>query len=206
MTIRILADREPYASYADVPDSGRSKGPSGPFVISKGPIADEEPPPDLIVMPVEEFLSMSSMRRSGSVVIAYGGVSCMEEAFALGCSDYLREPWSIRELTARAGKLDTPRISFGGIEISLTRDHLCSPSASVRLTESERRLARLLILNAGYPVTREALGYAIQGITRTDPHVIENHISSLRTKLDQAYTGAHDMIKAVRGLGYRLTY
>ncbi len=205
MTIRILADREPYASFADVHASERMKGPSGPFIISTGPIPDEEPPPDLIAMPVEEFLAMPPVRRSGSVVFAYGGVSGMEEAFALGCLDYLREPWSLRELTARAGKLASPRLCFRGIEISLIRDHLNSPCASVRLSEGERRLARLLILNAGYPVPREALGFAIQGNTPTKTHAIENQISSLRAKLDQICAGAHEMIKSVRGLGYRLT-
>lgn len=206
MTIRILADREPYASYADLSESGRSKGPSGPFFISVGPIADEEPPPDLVAMPVEHFLSLAPARRSGSVVIAYGEVSGMEQAFALGCSDYMRVPWSIRELAARAVRLDVPRAYPGNVEIALVRDQLRSPGAAVRLNESERRLARLLMLNSGYAVSREALGYATRGTIEAGAHAIESHISSLRTKFDTLIPGSGSMIKAARGLGYRLTY
>jgi DNA-binding response OmpR family regulator len=206
MTIRILADREPYASYADIHDSGIMKGPSGPFVISVGPLAAEEPPPDLVVMPAQEYLSMPPERRSGSVVIVYGDVSDMEEAFRLGCADYLRAPWSLTELAARAGRLVIPRYSFGRDELSLLGDQLRSQSASVRLTEAERRLARLLMLNSGKAVAREALGYAAKGSMQTDKHSLENHISSLRAKFDLLIPCAGTMIKAVRGLGYRLTY
>lgn len=205
MTIRILADREPYASYASSHLSGQSKDPSGSFVISAGKLSDEDPPPDLIAMPVEDFLAMPPERRMGCAIFAYGGVSEMAEAFALGCTDYLREPWSLRELTARASKLEKLRIPFGDVELSLTRDRLVSPSASVRLTEPERRIARVLIRNAGYAVTKEAIAYALWGQHPFDVHTIESYVSSLRAKLKQVDTAADITLHAVRGLGYRLT-
>jgi hypothetical protein len=207
MTIRILADREPYASYAArYSESIDAKGPSGPFVVICGPGPVDGPGADLLAMPAEDFLALPPAQVTGSLVVAYGTAASMDAAFERGCADYLREPWPLQELLTRAGRLLNPRISVNGITIILIKDRLSVlGSASVELTEAERRLARLLMQNAGLPVTREALGYALYGRASRGARAIDNHISSLRRKIEQVHKGTGKALTTVRGVGYRLT-
>jgi DNA-binding response OmpR family regulator len=207
MTIRILADRQPYASYAARYDESiDAKGPQGPFVILGGPEPLDGPEADLLAMPVRDFLDLPEAERTGRVVIAYGAASRMSSAFERGCADYLREPWPLQELLARAERILNPRISVDGITLSLIRNRLSAPgSPTVELSEAERRLARLLMSNAGLPVTRAAMNYALKGNGRGGERAIDNHLSSLRRKMEQVHKGTGKAITTIRGIGYRLT-
>jgi len=206
MTIRILADREPYASYPTrFREMEDEKGPSGPFFIFSGPESVDGPPADMLVMPAEDFLNMPVLERAGSLVVAYGASSSMEAAFEGGCADYLREPWPLQELLVRARRILNPRVCIDGTVFSLDKDRLTTGITTVELTEAERRLARLLMLNAGLPVTREALAYALNGRRAIAGRSLDNYVSSLRGKMGQAHEGAGKAITVIRGVGYRLT-
>jgi DNA-binding response OmpR family regulator len=210
MTILILADREPYISYAArYVAADDAKGPTGPFVVFCGPGPVDGPAADLLAMPAEDFLALPAALRPGAPVIAYGAASSMEAAFEQGCADFLREPWPLQELLARAGRILDPRISIGGVELSLRKDRLTAPGgaggASVELGEAERKLARLLMHNAGLPVTREAVRYALYGEQAVSARAIDNHVSSLRRKLEQVHKGTGKALITIRGVGYRLT-
>ena len=66
MTIRVLADREPYSTFEDISHPLREGDPSGPYagispesiVILNGPAGLDGPAPDILVMPVEDFLRL----------------------------------------------------------------------------------------------------------------------------------------------------
>lgn len=207
MTIRILADRQPYASYAARYSEGTdARGPPGPFVVLSGPGPLDGPDADLLAMPIEDFLDLPTAERTGSLVIAYGAVSRMSAAFERGCADCLREPWPLQELLARAERILNPHVSIDGIRISLLQDRLSSPGCpSVELTEAERKLTRLLMRNAGLPVTRTAMNYALKGDGECIDRAIDNHLSSIRRKMEQVHKGTGKAIVTIRGVGYRLT-
>jgi DNA-binding winged helix-turn-helix (wHTH) protein len=207
MTIRILADREPYASYAArFGESLDDKGPPGPFVVLVGPGPVDGPGTDILAMPVEDFLALPASDRAGEAVIAYGDAASMDAAFEKGCADYLREPWPLHELLVRAGRIQNPRVSLGGTELSLVKDRLSAAgAASIELTEAERRLVRLLMKNAGLLVTREAICYSLYGDKAIGARAIDNHVCSLRKKMEQVHKGSGKALVAIRGMGYRLT-
>jgi DNA-binding winged helix-turn-helix (wHTH) protein len=207
MTIRILADRQPYTSYAARYSEGiDARGPPGPFVVLSGPGSLDGPEADLLTMPIQDFLDLPTAERTGSLVIAYGAASRMSAAFERGCADYLREPWPLQELLARAERILNPRITIDGIRLSLLQDRLYAHGfSSVELTEAERRLTRLLIRNAGLPVTRAAMNYALNDNGASSDRAIDNHISSIRKKIEQVHKGTGKAIVTIRGVGYRLT-
>lgn len=205
MTIFILAECEPYRSYPLQYNNEKAEGPSGPFVILGGDDLRQGSSADILVMPSHVYAAMPRAQREAAVVLVYGEIAEMEAAFELGCADFLREPWSMAELLVRAGRCARPRIYIDGVEFVLDRGTLRQGERSVLLTESERRLATLFANSGGMPLTREALAWVLNNNKGGSSRSLDNHITSLRKKIDQVYPGAGRRIKTVRGIGYRLT-
>jgi hypothetical protein len=196
VTIRILADREPYSSFSDE---------SAALVIMNGPSALDAPDADFVVLPAVDFLAMGSLAargRRGTSFIAYGPVGLMEEAFAAGASDYLREPWSLPELHARLSRLRNAAFCWGRARCSLEGRSLRGQS-SVPLGDGEFALFSLLLRSAPLPITREAAQTCLAAIPCTNPNLGQLAVS-LRRRLDEAEPGMGKSLHAVRGLGYRL--
>jgi len=144
------------------------------------------------------------------ILTARGDEADRLAGFALGADDYVAKPFSPRELVARvravvrraerAPRTAPPQeLALGAV--------LCRPAARevrvdgrpVELTVKEFDLLRHLLERAGTVVTRDALlaevwGFAAQGQTRT----VDQHVAQLRAKL-----GAGDVIRTVRGIGYK---
>ena len=196
MTIRILADREPYSSFSDE---------STALVIMNGPSALDAPDADFVVLPAVDFLAMGSLVARGChgpSFIAYGPVSLMGAAFAAGVSDYLREPWSLPELHARLTRFCNTAFCWGQARCSLVGRSLRGQS-SVTLGDGEFALLSLLLRNAPLPITREAAQTCLAAIPCANPN-LGQLVVSLRRKLDEAELGLGESLYAVRGLGYRL--
>ncbi len=130
--------------------------------------------------------------------------------FEVGADDYVVKPFSVRELMLRvkallrrttgsppAGKL----MRAGGITIDTDRHQVSVAGETVVLTTTEFKLLLTLAERRGRLQSRDTLlkdvwGYNYVGDTRT----VDTHITRLRTKLG----GAGDLIKTVRGFGYKL--
>jgi len=130
--------------------------------------------------------------------------------FEMGADDYVVKPFSNRELMLRVravlrrnGEKEQKgaTLSLGELVID-TQRHLVSVSgAEVILTSTEYKLLMNLAERAGRVQSREILlqnvwGYNYFGDTRT----VDTHLTRLRTKLG----AAGEMIKTVRGFGYKL--
>jgi len=130
--------------------------------------------------------------------------------FEMGADDYVVKPFSNRELMLRVravlrrnGEKEQKgaTLSLGDLVID-TQRHLVSVSgAEVVLTSTEYKLLMNLAERAGRVQSREILlqnvwGYNYFGDTRT----VDTHLTRLRTKLG----AAGEMIKTVRGFGYKL--
>jgi len=161
VTIRILANREPYSSYAEASRPDDTNDPSGPFIFFKWPRRMDDPSPDIIVIPAEDFLVLrpvySADRGKGTIYVAYGSVALMERAFDSGCADYIREPWALPELRARIGRLFGQKFRIGERAVELGRRLLSGKTAAIELSENESRLLRILLLNAPLPVRETRL-------------------------------------------------
>jgi two-component system phosphate regulon response regulator PhoB len=130
--------------------------------------------------------------------------------FEVGADDYMVKPFSTRELLLRikavlrrtgrenvAGKI----IRVGAIAIDTDR-HVVSVNASeVTLTTTEFKLLLSLAERLGRMQSRDRLLKDVWGISHIgDTRTVDTHITRLRTKLGEA----GEMIKTVRGFGYKM--
>jgi two-component system alkaline phosphatase synthesis response regulator PhoP len=133
----------------------------------------------------------------------------------VGADDYVPKPFSPRELTARvkavlrraghatgSGMAPMPDVTqLGGVTLSRTAREVRVDGREVELTQREFDLLEYLLRHAGQVVTRDQLletvwGFRSPGETRT----VEVHVAQLRKKL-----GRPELIRTVRGLGYKAT-
>ena len=123
----------------------------------------------------------------------------------LGADDYITKPFSSRELLARikriTKKLDkTMAMNFGDISIDFDKKQVCKNGNPVVLTALEYRLFAMLAKNSGKVLTREQILERIWDLSGNyvEDNTLTVYIKRLRKKLDT------NMIKTVKGLGYRL--
>jgi DNA-binding winged helix-turn-helix (wHTH) protein len=196
VTIRLLADREPYASFAE------KALPEGDALVC-GPPALDAAPPDIVVMPASDFLAAAGRMGIKLDCIAYGPVALMDTAFEQGCVDYLREPWSLPELEARLRRVRNSSFRAGSTLFRLKGSVLTGDGPSVELRAQDLGLFRLLLRNAPLLVTREAAAARIQITVQGKNNALGPCVVSLRRSLESVAPGLGRRLHAVKGLGYR---
>jgi len=132
--------------------------------------------------------------------------------FEMGADDYVVKPFSTRELILRVRAVlrrqtdQAPKgsiISIGELAIDTERHLVRVSGEEVLLTSTEYKLLMNLAERIGRVQSREILlqnvwGYNYFGDTRT----VDTHLTRLRTKLG----AAGEMIKTVRGFGYKMEF
>jgi two-component system, OmpR family, phosphate regulon response regulator PhoB len=130
--------------------------------------------------------------------------------FEVGAEDYVVKPFSNRELLLRikavlrratSDSAETPVIFVGGLSIDTERHQVTINGNEVVFTMTEFKLLHVLVKRLGRVQSREVLlrdvwGYNFVEDTRT----VDTHVTRLRTKMGEA----GDMIKTVRGFGYKM--
>jgi DNA-binding response OmpR family regulator len=129
----------------------------------------------------------------------------------VGADDYVAKPFSPRELTARVKAVlrrtgrgagdPADLLALGPVTLARAAREVRVDGDEVELTQREFDLLEYLVRHAGQVVTRDQLletvwGFQSPGETRT----VEVHVAQLRKKL-----GRPDLIRTVRGLGYKAT-
>ena len=142
-------------------------------------------------------------------ISAYGRDETVARALESGAADYIVKPFSQTELTARVraalrGRAEPELFVLGELTIEYERRHVSVAGRPVRLTAMEFDLLRLLSVNAGRPVTYEAVLRRIwAGRDSGDEHAVRAFVKKLRRKLgDNAAAPA--WIFTERGVGYRM--
>jgi two-component system response regulator RegX3 len=145
------------------------------------------------------------------VVSAKDAESDVVTALELGADDYLKKPYSIRELVARihvtARRLmrvpdEEPVLTAGNAALDVGRYELRVGDETFELPRKEFEVMRKLIARPGRVVPREVMLEEIWGYSWGDSKTLDQHIRRLRRKLEQV-EGA-PVITTVRGVGYRL--
>ncbi|MBN1687005.1 MAG: response regulator transcription factor [Spirochaetales bacterium] len=140
-------------------------------------------------------------------VLGYGPAEHLSTAWEAGCTDYLKEPWTITELHFRVDRL---RATRGGSlttgKISLLETEIICGDKKCGLSAQEMKILALLLRHPRVVVPREALYYAIWGKAGTGSRTVDVHISSLRKKLAGLQCSLQPEerieIKTARRLGY----
>jgi two-component system phosphate regulon response regulator OmpR len=132
------------------------------------------------------------------------------EGLAIGADDYLGKPFEPKELSLRVASIlrrsraaaapVLEMVRFGDFNFHLARGELKRGEESVRLTDREREMLRLLAERPGETVPRQAL--AGQG-GAIGERAVDVQINRLRRKIER--DSANPLfVQTVRGVGYRL--
>ncbi|MEO1105628.1 MAG: response regulator transcription factor [Pseudomonadota bacterium] len=163
-----------------------------------------------IMMPGEDGLSLLSSvkaERETPVLLLTAKAEPEERITGLesGADDYLTKPFEPRELALRLSNLlkrrpeSARRIHFGGFVFDIRREELTQDGTTVRLTDRERRLLRLLAARPGATIPRHEL------VADEDlgDRAIDVQINRLRRKLEED-PAEPKYLQTMRGQGYRL--
>ncbi|MEI6334552.1 MAG: response regulator [Methylococcaceae bacterium] len=186
---------------------------------------------DLIVldwmMPGEDGLSicrrLSTDKNNPPIIMltANGSEDARISGLEVGADDYMAKPFNPRELVARiyailrrcpevlptaAPEINRPLMEFGPYQINFLERCLYKDNCKINLTDSEFALLKVLADHAGTPLSRERLGYLIDGRTH-DPlnRSIDLQVSRLR-RLLQSDPMQPCYLQTIRGHGYILAF
>jgi DNA-binding response OmpR family regulator len=166
-----------------------------------------------IALPGADGLAfLRRLRHSGAhlpvmILTARETLATKVQALDLGADDFLVKPFEQTELAARCRALirrsnlkSSGLLTLGRLRIDITGRQLYIDDQLIELTSREWLIIECLALNSGRIVTKERLQQAVaswdEAIT---PNAVEVHVSRVRAKLGESV-----VIRAVRGLGYRL--
>jgi two-component system OmpR family response regulator len=175
--------------------------------------------PDVIVLDVmlpdaDGFELCQALRRDGiaTPVIFLTALDATDDrvrGLTIGGDDYLTKPFSVEELVARCRLLlrrarDEPArtLQYEGLVMDEDAHHVRRGDRSIRLSPTEYKLLRYLLLNAERVLSRRQIldhvwAYDFGG----DASNVESYISFVRRKVD---VEEPKLIHTVRGVGYVL--
>jgi two-component system alkaline phosphatase synthesis response regulator PhoP len=196
-------------------------------VVHDGPTALDRirtDQPDLIVLDLmlpgmgglEILGTLRKERRDVRVVIltALASESDLIQGFELGADDYMKKPFSPRELVARVEaqfrrrEMDTappPRLELpNGISVDLARLEVHRDGQLIQLTPREGDILDYLIRNRHRVVTRDDLLLDVWHYksANVETRTVDIHIVGLRRKVEPN-PAEPTLIQTVRGKGYR---
>jgi two-component system, OmpR family, phosphate regulon response regulator OmpR len=171
-----------------------------------------------VMMPGENGFDLAaSIRETSDVPIlmltAQGDPDDRIRGLEIGADDYLAKPFEPRELLLRVGNIlkravfvppsEPARdlVRFGAFSFHVLRGELQRDGETIRITERERDMLRMLVEKPGETVDRLALvGPSVDG---SNERTVDVQINRLRRKIEKDPSNPV-YLQTVRGSGYRL--
>ena len=171
---------------------------------------------DVMLPGKDGFEVCRELRRSGvrtPILMLTARAQESEKVLGLeaGADDYVTKPFGVRELRARIAALlrrsqsgSAPSIvRIGDAEVDFSRGEIKRGDTKTPLTPLEFKLLQAFVRARGRILTREQLISEAWGPnTFVSDRVVDNHIGSLRKKLEPDAAEPR-YLRNVRGLGYR---
>ena len=179
-----------------------------------GYVPVNEPPCDLALLDINlpgenGFEICQSLRRHSDIPVIFLTARDAAEdellGFGVGADDYIRKPYNSSVLLARIARLlkrkSSPVLTAGGLTLNLSDMTVHYDGGVQELTKNETRILACLMKKE--LCTREEI---IEDLWNNSLYIDENtlyvNVNRLRDKLKKM--GAGQLIRTVRGVGYRL--
>jgi len=169
-----------------------------------------------VMMPGESgFDFAKSLREISSVPIlmltARDAAESRIKGLEMGADDYLPKPFEPRELSLRIANIlkraqpaapppAPEQVGFGPFVFHMGRGELRKGEESIRLTDREREMLRILAASPGETVSRMALAGNGGAISE---RAVDVQVNRLRRKIERNPANPV-FVQTVRGIGYRL--
>lgn len=168
-----------------------------------------------VMMPGETGFDLAkSLRSTSSVPIlmltARDETAMRIEGLQIGADDYVAKPFEPRELSLRIGNIlkraqpaalaPVESVRFGDFVFHLARGELKRGEETVRLTDRERDMLRVLAATPGETVPRLSLA---GNDPAANERAVDVQVNRLRRKIERDPANPL-FVQTVRGIGYRL--
>ncbi|MGE4398101.1 MAG: response regulator transcription factor [Campylobacterales bacterium] len=130
--------------------------------------------PDFNGFEILEFIKNSDPKTPVILISAYTETKDVLNGFKLGCSDYVKKPFDVKELELKILAMTQKRSEMiqlaGDLSYDKTSHKLFYGAEEIDLTKNESKLIHLLVANRGKLVGFDQISYAIWGNDDT-PHI-----------------------------------
>jgi DNA-binding response OmpR family regulator len=144
------------------------------------------------------------------IISAYHDIDYISDAFAIGCSDYLKKPFNLKELEIRIERLNAQQASLSAKTapqdpILHLGEHYTFDKETNLLyydgkhqifTKREHSLIVLFVSNLGQIITDESIRSFIWDGEDVEDSTIRSLVNRVRNKLKE------DLLENIRGFGY----
>ena len=134
------------------------------------------------------------------MVSGYNDIETIMDAYEVGCDEYLKKPFDLRELEIKVSKLmnDKPFDLSETVKYDLPGRTLFIDKQEVHLSQKESNLLHTFMTNINRPLTHEYLESVIWGGVEDNGHALRNLVLRLRKRIGKG------IIDTVQGSGYIL--
>lgn len=164
--------------------------------------------PEMGGLEILEHLSKAQNDKPKIIISAYHDIEYISEAFALGCSDYLKKPFNLQELQIRIEHLSAKQApqqnETGLVELSKhysfdTQSQMLYYNGEIeKFSKREHALVVLFVSNLGKVLSDETIRSVIWEGEETEPSTVRSLVNRLRKKLKE------ELIENIRGFGYMM--
>lgn len=134
------------------------------------------------------------------MVSGYTDIETIIDAYTVGCDEYLKKPFDLRELEIKVSKLmnDKPLALSETVKYDVAGRILFVNEKEVHLSQKESNLLHTFMTNINRPLTHDYLESVIWGGLEDNGHALRNLVLRMRKRIGKG------IIDTVQGKGYIL--